>query len=360
MLLVINFHLFVIIIYVFLALLFLLLISILCFTIYKKRIEFNKKLWQQNLAGVINQAILFVEEEEEEEARIDLTYKIKTLLQNSGFRDYVINELIQIKKSLSGSSTSNLKKLYESLNLDRDSFGKVTELRWHVKAKGLQELGEMEQSKYLKEIFWLTNDENELVRNEAQCAMVSFSGFLGLSFLNVTEYPMSEWQQVQLLNRLNDIKPENSNVIKKWLQSSNESVVVFSLKLAAFYNCNNVYNDVITCLHSSSLRVKITALEYLKQRPQDDTPEQIIKQDHFESKVYNLAVIDVLKDIGSEKQMYYLQKKLHDKDNDIKAAAAKTISCLHPLGNSYLQSHLLAKENPWKSIFLQITNERVA
>jgi HEAT repeat protein len=339
--------------------LLLLLTSIVCFSIYKRKIDANKKLWQQHVAGVINQAILF-DDEEEEEDRADITDKIRTLLQNRGFRDYVINELIQIKKSLSGSSTSNLKKLYENLGLDGDSLGKLHKVQWHVKAKGIQELGIMNQAKYMKEIFWQANNENELVRNESQCALVGFSGFAGLSFLNVIEYPISQWQQVQLLNKLNDVKPENFDLVKDWMQSSNESVVVFALKLARFYNCYDVYDHVIGCLQSPSLQVKLNALEYLKEMPKEDTADQIINQDYFENKVCKLTVIHALKDIGNEKQIPFLLKKLHDKDDDIKAAAAKSLSILHPLGNEYLQAYLFADENPWKAIFLQITNERTA
>ena len=345
------------IMYVFLLLLLLLLTFISGYTIYKRRVENNKKLWQQSIALIISQAIFFTDEEDD---RVDITYRIEMLLQNSIFRNCVINELIQAKKNLSGSSTLNLKKLYEILELDKDSFKKLNNIKAHIKAKGIQELAMMEQIKYLKPIFRLTNNENELVRNEAQCALVCFYGFLGLRFLNVTAYPISQWQQIQLLNKLNEVKPENFDVIKKWLQSSNESVVVFSLKLATFYNCYDVYNNIIPCLQSLSLPIKLNALEYLKKMPKDDTAEQIISHYTFENKIYKLAIIDALKEIGNENQISFLLKRLHDKDDDVKAAAAKCLSCLHPSGSAFLQTHLFADENPWKAIFLQIKSERAA
>jgi len=345
------------VIYIFLLLLALLFTFILIFTIYKRRLECSKKMWQKSIALIISQAIFFTNEEDE---KVDITYKIEMLLQNSTFRNCVINELIQAKKNLSGSSTVNLKKLYRILDLDKDSFTKLNSTKWHIKAKGIEELAMMEEIKYLKQIFRLTNNENELVRNEAQCALVSFYGFLGLRFLNVTAYPISQWQQIQLLNKLSDVKPKNFDVIKKWLQSSNESVVVFALKLAAFYNYYDAYSDVINCLQSTDLQVKLSALEYLKKMPQEDAADHIINHYFFENKIYKLAIIDALKEIGCEKQITFLLKRLHDKDDDIKAAAAKCLSCLHPSGTAFLQTHLFADENPWKAIFLQIKNERAA
>ncbi|MDB5200078.1 MAG: hypothetical protein JWO92_2041 [Chitinophagaceae bacterium] len=345
------------VIYVFLILLVLLSISIVCFTIYKKRIESNKKLWQQSIAQIIGQAIFFTDEEDD---RVNITYKIEMLLQRSGFRNCVINELIEAKKNLSGSSTLNLKKLYEILELDKDSCKKLNSIKWHIKAKGIQELAIMEQVKYVKKIFKLTNNANELVRNEAQCALVSFYGFAGLRFLNVTIYPISQWQQIQLLHKLNDVIPNNFDAVKKWLQSANESVIIFALKLASFYNCNDVYNEVINCLQNPRLRVKLNVLQYLKKMPQEDTADQLIGNYSFENKRYKLAIIDTLKEIGNEKQISFLLKQLHHKDDDIKAAAAKCLSHLHPSGTAFLQTHLFADEDPWKAIFLQIKNERAA
>ena len=351
----INSYPFVGIIYILLTLMILLFTFILGFTIYKRRIEYNKKKWQQNIAMIISEALFFTEEEPG-----DITYKNKKLLHNPMFRNSVINELVQTKKNLSGESNLSLKNLYENLELNKDSFKKLHNIKWHIKAKGILELGMMEQIKYVKEIFRLTNDANELVRNEAQCALVSFYGFPGLRFLNVTEYPISQWQQIQLLNKLNDVKPENFDAIKKWLQSPNESVVTFSLKLATSYNCYDVYNDVINRLQSASQQVKLTALEYLKKMPQEDTADQIIHHFFSENKLCKLAVITALKEIGSEKQVSFLLKNLHDEDDDIKAAAAKSLSYLHPLGAEFLHTHLFADEHPWKAIFLHITNERAA
>lgn len=353
----IDFSQFISMMYVCLLLMILLFTIISGFTVYKRRVEYNKKLWQQSIAVIISQAIFFVDEEDE---KVDINYKIEMLLQNSIFRNCVINELIQAKKNLSGTSSINLKKLYEVLELNNYSFTKLNNTKPHIKAKGIQELGILEQKKYVKEIFRLTNNEIELVRNEAQCALVSFYGFLGLRFLNVTTYPISQWQQIQLLNKLTGAKPANFDIIKKWLQSPNESVRIFSLKLAASFNCYDVYDNVVNCLKSASLQMRLNALEYLKKVPQQDTADHIITHFRFENKIYKLAVIDALKDIGCEKQIPFLLKQLHDKDDDVKAAAATSLALLHPAGAAFLQTHLFADENPWKAIFLHIVNERAA
>lgn len=353
----IDFYVFTVIIYAILILLLLLFVLILGFAVYRKKSDYNKNAWKHTVAVVI---VAVVFSEEVEGGYEAMMHEFKRSLNRSGYRKYMIDELIKAKKGLSGSSTSNLIMLYERLNLDIDSFRKLHSLKWHIRAKGIRELGIMEQTKYRKEIFWLCNNQNELVRNEAQCAMVGFFGWPGLSFLNAIEHQMSQWHQVQLLNKLADVKPDSFEEIKSWLESSNESVIVFAIKLATLYKCQDVYHNVILCLQSSSNQVKITALEYLRLMPQEDTSDHMINNYHSENINYKLAVIAALKDIGTDREIPFLVKELDDTNNEIKAAAAGSISTLHPMGNDFFETYPFAKARPWKEIFFQLTNKQTA
>ena len=344
------------ILYVFLILLAFLFILIISFTINKKRIEYHEKLWYQTIAGLLSEAIFL----DTEEVCVEVNKNIQKLLQKTAFKNCLLNELVNAKINLTGVSGQNLKKLYEQLKLDKVSCRKLNNSKGHIKAKGAQELAIMEQVKYVKEIFRLTNSPNELVRNEAQCALVGFYGFLGLRFLNVATYPISQWQQIQLLNKLNKITATNFEPIKKWLQSSNESIVIFALKLAAYYNCNNMHAQVENCMQSCSPQVKLYALKYLKKIPDVNSADQIINHYFSADNTYKLAVIDALITIGTEKQIPFILSQLQNIDDEIKSAAATCLSQLHPSGAAFLQTHYFADVNPWKAIFLQIKNNRAA
>ena len=329
--------------------------TIFGFTIYKRRVEKNKRVWYQILANIISQAILSTEEE-----TLEIPDQVKKLLKKTMFRLYTIDELIYASKSLSGASILNLKRLYELLELNLDSYKKLQSKSLHIKAKGIQELGIMNQRKYGKEILRLTNDPDELVRNEAQCSIISLYGFSGLRFLNVTTRQISQLQQIQLLYKLKGVKPKNSERFKRWLQSSNDSVVVFSLKLARSANCHDLYDDVINCLQSNCLEIKLNALEYMKKVPGENSAGIMVSHYFFNNRVFRLAIIDALKETGSENEISFLQNLLHDQDNEIKAAAAKSLSRLHPLGPAFLQAQSFAGQDPWKNIFLEIKNEYAA
>ena len=353
----IDFYIFTVIIYAILILLLLLFILILGFAVYRKKSDFNRNAWRHTVAVVI---VAVVFSEEVDGGCEAMTYEFKRSLNKTGYRNYMIDELVKAKNGLSGLSTLNLKMLYERLNLEIDSFKKLHSLKWHIRARGIRELGIMEQTQYQKEIFWLCNNQNEQVRNEAQCAMVGFFGWQGLSFLHAIEHQMSQWHQVQLLNNLTDVKPESFEDIKLWLDSSNESVIVFAIKLATLYNCPDVYPNIIPCLQNSNHQVKLSALEYLRLMPREGTSDHMIRNYHSENTSYRLAVIAALKDIGTDREIPFLIKELDDMDNEIKAAAAGSISTLHPLGNDFFETYPFAKTRPWKEIFFQLTNKRTA
>jgi hypothetical protein len=343
--------------YFFVMLMGLLLMCTFIFTFYKRKKDKNKTSWKDNIATIISTAIYYATGDDE------LTQVIadnQELLKKPAFRQYLVSEIIHTRKDISGASATNLKSFYEMLELNKESRGKLTHKKWHIKVKGIQELAIMEQRNYVKQIFRLANHKNEFVRNEAQCALVNFHGFLGLRFLNITTYPLSEWQQIQLLNKLNSITPQNFEPVKDWLHSKNDSVVEFSLRLASLYNRYELYEDVVNCLSNKNVLVKMNAIDYLRKNPHEDTANKITADFAFEHKMYKLSILDALKEIGNENQVTFLLKQLHNIDNDIKAAAARAVSALHPSGKGVLRDHLFADENPWKSIFLQIDNELTA
>lgn len=355
--LMISAYSFIWVLYFFLSIMVLLFISIIIFSFYKSKLESKKKLWRQNIADIISQAIVFGNDGT---AIWKLNADDEICFRNKNYRQYFIDDIIHARKNISGAPVANLVNCYEKLSLDKDALQKMKSKKWHVKARGIHELAVMGQLKYVKEIFRLTNDSHELVRNEAQCALVNFYGFKGLRFLNVLVYPVSRWQQIQLLNYLHDLQSAEPLLLKRWLNSKNNSVVTFAIHLSSLYNCIEVYKEVLLCLQNADRQVKLNAIDYLEKINNEDTANDIITCFSSSEKIVQLRILSVLKETGSEEQIPFLLKQLHNEDDTIKLAAAKTLACLHPSGAEFLHSHLFAGEYPWAAIFSQIENERAA
>ncbi len=342
--------------YFFLFLTVLVFTLVLFYSFFRREAARKEKRWQEIILRAISN-VIFLENKEVQSMNY-MPYK--KLLQNKRFRQYFIDELILSKKNLSGAPAINLKNLYTLIRFNEDSFRKIQSKKWHVKAKGLQELSIMEQEQYVKNIFRLTNHTNEAVRNEAQCALVNFYGFKGFRFLNVIIYPISQWQQIQLLNYLHEAKTADAKQLRKWLDSTNDSVITLALRLATFYNSYEVYNEILNCLQHSNQLVRLSALNYLKKITVKDTGEHIIKCYSSSDRTVQLNVISLLAEIGSQKEIPFLLKQLHNGNDKIKLAAARTLVVLHPMGIGFFQTCLFANREPWKTIFSQILNERAA
>lgn len=352
-----NAYSFIWIMYFFLLLMILVFAFVLIFSFHKRTSEDKRKLWQEKIADIISHAVFF---ENGSESIFKIQPVEELLLKNASFRQFFIDGIIYAKKNLSGAPTGNLITLYELMKFDADALQKIKNKKWHIKAKGIQELAVMAQVKYVKEIFRLTNDSHELVRNEAQCALINFYGFTGFRFLNVMIYPVSQWQQIQLLYFVHDLHSADPDQIMKWLKSKNNSVVSIAIRLASLCDCKEVYKEVIHCLKNCESQIQLNALEYLKKINSDDTADEIIRCYASSEKIIQLEILSVLKETGNEKHINFLLVQLRHSDHTIKLAAAKTLSCLHPSGLAFLHSDLLADEFPWNAIFSQIENERAA
>ena len=142
-------------------------------------------------------------------------------------RNTLIRELTAVAKNMSGQATTNICWYYEKADLYADTLKHLKSKQWHVKARAIQQLAHLQQGRFARRIYRLTNDKHELVRNEARIAMVKLTGFKGLRFLHIVSHPVTQWQQLALLDQLKeqDIVQQEIN---RWLQSSSNSMAWMS------------------------------------------------------------------------------------------------------------------------------------
>jgi hypothetical protein len=145
---------------------------------YKKRNFFYTDRISKHLETWITQIIM-----EEEPESIVISKKFYSILNNRVARQFAIDELIVCKKNFSGVVAENITTLYIQLGLKTYSLKKLsTKNKWHIRAKGIQELYQMDQADVLTTIYKNTNSNNEFVRMEAQTGVIHLTGFPGLRF----------------------------------------------------------------------------------------------------------------------------------------------------------------------------------
>lgn len=257
------------------------------------------------------------------------------LLQTPFARRVLIRELVKTKDDISGSSAENLRFLFEALELDKDCYRQFLSKQWHKKAKAIQQLAEMQQSRYLVKIYRETNHANSFVRTEAQLAVVKLTGFKGLRFLNIVRHPVSQWQQLSLLNQLKEGSGTESD-IRNWLSSSNPTVVEFALRLTELYKCYGLHSEVVTCLQHPSAVVRLQALHALREVYNDSTTAALLHHFTRAGQQEQHAIVDMLGEIGTADEICFLTALLGSSDESLRYRASQALHQLDPTQSDQL------------------------
>ena len=333
-----------------------LICCILIIMLLRKRQERNQQKWKL-IADLLIRKAIFFEEEDGSDTDIHLTSRTVKLMKNKRFRKLLTLEMINARKNVSGTSADNLKKLYLQLNLDQFALAKLKNGKWYLKAQVIQELSIMDLKENLTKIYRFINNSNDLLRMEAQIAVVRLYGFEGLRFLDMVTQPLSEWQQIKLLHELANVPAENFSGIEKWLKSSNKSVVVFALKLTRIYHRFELHDALTLCLTDENAHVRYQAIMSLGEIYTHETSgilvTRLLKEEPREQK----AILQVLQNLGTTDDILILLDQLNYENASVKFMAAKALSKIGPEGYESLKQHPQAGKYPLSGIIKQISSE---
>ena len=324
---------------------------------FKKRTFFYTSSISKNLEVWISAIIM-----EESIESIVIPKKFFRMMKNSIARQFVIDELVGCKKNFSGLVGENIAALYLELGLKEESLRKINSRNsWHIRAKGIQELYMMDQKDVLTTIYKNTNSTNEYVRMEAQTGVIHLTGFPGLRFLDVISYPLTEWQQLKLLEqlRISAKKEDLSEKIPHWLTAKNDTVVVFALKLADEYQQFSVTKDVLKCLVHQSAQVRSQALKTLVRLADEKAPMLLLGYISKEPYYNQAFILDALKNMATDNDKDFLVRLLDNPNDMIKLKAAIVIANCCTGGLEIIQQRAAVNPEPFQRILLHIQSELI-
>ena len=230
-------------------------------------------------------------------------------------RQVLIDEMIDVSINLKGEEAKKLLSLYKHLGLDRDSLARANSLHWHKKIKGFRELAFMNIREGNDAIYKALNSSNEILRMEAQIALVRLSDKDPFEFLSHLERPFSLWEQITLHDLLiqhNIVVPSFS----KWLTSPNSTVVMFALRMIREFKQKDAEGGVNEVMLHSDPSVRQLAVQVagdLEFRSTLDTMKHMYK-----SQEYNIC-LEIVKAMGKmpDLSMLGFLKLVLDKEDDV-------------------------------------------
>lgn len=261
-------------------------------------------------------------------------------------RKIIIATLLKLRSEISGEMAESIDKLFIKLGLLRYSLAKLRNEKWDIIAIGIRELTQFKIKGVHKIIMDNINHPKREVRKEMQLYLVHLYAFKGLDFLNVLETSLSEWDQIQLLEVLQLNNDTQIADIRPWLKSSNDSVVIFTLKLAKVYNQFEAKEELIELLNHNSEDIRVNVISALSHLNIVEA-KNIVKNNFNErSHEEQIAFLKMMENVYESSDKPFLLEHIHHKNFEIKLLAMEILKNLnfeeHTLYDTELKKMLTA------------------
>ncbi len=250
----------------------------------------------------------------EEEKRADAYRDLDRVANNQMNRQVLIDQMIDLSINLKGEIKETIKDLYIRLDLKRDSLEKAHSKKWHKNVKGFREMAFMNIRDANEKIIESLNSNNEILRMEAQIAMVRLSDGNPYDFLHLLEKPLAVWEQITLHELLiqHNLKVP---VFKQWFSSENITVVMFALQMVSWFHQRGVGKEMITLFDHENEEVRYTAYKVCGEIGLKMALPAMIKLYPGESISNRLEILRTFAKVPDEKYLKFLKLVLDNEDD---------------------------------------------
>ncbi|NLJ42424.1 MAG: hypothetical protein GX431_02120 [Bacteroidales bacterium] len=241
--------------------------------------------------------------------------RFRSIASDNFRRQALIDQMIDVSVNLKGDAEEKLGGLYLYLGLDRDSIRRAKDYRWHKKIKGFRELAFMNIKDANNVIYRALNSKNDILRMEAQIALVRLTDDDPFGFLFHLNKPFSLWEQITLHELIiqHDLPvPE----FKKFLKAGNPTVVMFALRMIREFKQKDAEDDVRETLEHPSPEVRKLAVQVAGDLEMRSTLE--VMKRLYKSQDYNtcIEIIRAMAKMPDPSLLGFLKLVL-DKEDDV-------------------------------------------
>tara|TARA_R110000868_G_scaffold401085_1_gene676386 strand:+ start:1716 stop:2759 length:1044 start_codon:yes stop_codon:yes gene_type:complete len=295
----------------------------------KERIQ---KTYQKKYEGDLIEYLYSGNEEDPDnishEQQLIITY-LKKCAQDSLKRKIIISTLLKLRAEISGETADAIQKLYYQTGLINYAASKLKHKKWEVIAKGIKELAQFEIKEVHKDIILHINHPKKEVRKEIQMYLVKLFHFEGLDFLDLLTTPLSEWDQIQLLEILQNFENQKIPDISRWLNSTNKTVALFALKLAKIYSQFEAKDEIIALLNHSDITIRIEAIEVLSHMGVVEAVG-ILKNDLSERTLEEqIAFFKMMENLHDNDDASFILQFINNENFDIKVSVMKILKVIN-------------------------------
>ncbi|MCX2719582.1 HEAT repeat domain-containing protein [Lentiprolixibacter aurantiacus] len=286
---------------------------------------------KKELAPMISKFLFYTEEDplEARQEYVQLKIQIRQLLKDGLTRTVLSEVLRDLKKDVSGSARKELLNLYSDLGLQENAIKRLRSSKWQVLSGAILELTQME----IKEAYGLIkkhiNHRRSVVRKQAQIATVSLKNEGINYFLDSNRYPISEWQQLKLLDVIRHLEGFEPPKFKNWLTSKNTDVVLFALRLIKYYKQNDAAKAIIRLVNHKNQHIRIEAIQCIREFNLQEAVDTLKKAFSKGNEEVKLLILDSIGLLGDLSDIHFLQNIANNSSTHI--ISGKALSVINTL-----------------------------
>ena len=297
----------------------------------------------------------------------DIYKKIARIAVTDFNREMLINQMRELSKSMSMTMSVGaneearvkLMKLYYRMHLDQDSIRKIYSRKWHIQIKGFRELAFMGVTEVNDKIRHFLKSKNKILRMEAQLALIRLNKDDPFGFLDHLTHPFTLWEKLNAyeLIAIHDLPvPQFS----RWTDSSNKTVVDFSLRMIQVFKQNYSVPQIVKCLEHPNPDIRRTAIIVCGELQLRETLPHLKQMYKNEDYTNCLAIIYAMGKMPDESMLGFLKMVL-DKEDDVQLQieSAKAISKMGEEGISALVKLMKSEYKNYQIIIRHVLDKRI-
>ncbi|MFO7673443.1 MAG: hypothetical protein R6V74_07035 [Lutibacter sp.] len=255
--------------------------------------------------------------------------KLKNCSADRFKRRIIVSTLLRLRNEISGEMAESIQKLYFQTKLVDYALARLKRKKWHIIATAIRELRQLQVKEVYNEVIAFVNHPKKEIQKEVQLYLVTLFNFKGLEFLNIIETPLSEWNQIQLLEVLQRFDDQELPEITPWLRSTNDSVVIFALKLAKIYNQFEVKDTLLELLSHQNKNIRIDVINVLAQLQVIEAKNILKNKFNDLSKEEQYAFLKLLENLYEISDEAFLLENIINEDFEVKFVTLKILKILN-------------------------------
>ncbi|MDP4267746.1 MAG: HEAT repeat domain-containing protein [Bacteroidota bacterium] len=234
------------------------------------------------------------------------------------------NRMIQLQTNVIGDTALRLRNLFIKLHLDRFAVKRFSKLLWYKTVQNIRVLSRMDITDTKNKISGYRHSPITHIKLEAMLALINLDKENTFSFLSELTHPLPEFHQLYIYDIIirNSIKPP---LFSDYVNTKNESVVLFCLKMIGAFKQDRAYKEIIHLLNDERYEVRKQTIRTLGELENKNAIPLLKALYSNEDKDNKIEIIKSISKIEFDEPDSFFMNLINEKDLNIRMEALKAL-----------------------------------